>query len=86
MTRPSYSSAGATIVLGLKKITKKAPRVTKKNYCLKNFQFLQNDYNLAENTEFLAWLIFSSSANFGLLMTNDGALNRDTKESLFWGI
>ena len=74
MTRPSYSSAGATIVLGLKKITKKAPRVTKKNYCLKNFQFLQNDYNLAENTELLARSIFSSPVNSCPLMTNDDAL------------
>ena len=38
------------------------------------FKFRENDYNLVENTEFLAGLIFSSSANFGPLMTNDGAL------------
>ena len=31
-------------------------------------------YNLAKNIKFLVRSIFSSSANFGPLMTNDGAL------------
>ena len=31
-------------------------------------------YNSAKNTEFLARSVFNSSANFGPLMTNDGAL------------
>ena len=44
------------------------------------FNFRENDYNLVKNTEFLARSIFSSSANFGPLMTNNGAL-----ESWHWG-
>ena len=38
------------------------------------FNFRENDYNSARNTEFLVRLIFPSSAKFGLLMTNDGVL------------
>ena len=37
-------------------------------------QFSQKNYNLAKNTKFFAKSIFSSSANVGLLMTNEGAL------------
>ena len=44
------------------------------NSVSKVFNFRKNDSNLAENTEFLARSIFNSSANFGLLMTNDGVL------------
>ena len=36
--------------------------------------FCKNDYNLAENTKILARSIFCSSANFGPLVTTDGAL------------
>ena len=38
------------------------------------FNVCQNDYHLAENVDFLARSNFNSSANFGQLMTNDGAL------------
>ena len=40
----------------------------------KNFNFREDDYKLAENTEFLARSSFSRSANFGPLMTNDDTL------------
>ena len=46
--------------------------------------FCKNDYNLAENTKILAKSIFCSSANFGPLVTTDGALESATKGSLFW--
>ena len=40
----------------------------------KIFIFRNNYYNSADNTMFLARLIFSSFANVGQLMTNDDAL------------
>ena len=59
----------------LKKMSMKAPRgADKKNAVTKVFDFCKNDHNLAKNTEFLAKSNFNSSANFGPLMTNDGAL------------
>ena len=39
-----------------------------------NFNFRENDYNLAKNTDFLATSNFNNFANVGPLMTNDGAL------------
>ena len=38
------------------------------------FDFRKNDYNLAENTKFLAKSNFNNSANVGPLTKNDGAL------------
>ena len=38
------------------------------------FDFRENDYNSAENTDFWARSNFNSFSNFGPLMTNDGAL------------
>ena len=38
------------------------------------FNFCENDCNSAKNNELLARSIFSSSANFGLLITNDDTL------------
>ena len=49
-------------------------RKKKKNTVSKIFNVYENDYNLTGNTEFLARSIFNSSANFGPLVTNGGAL------------
>ena len=43
-------------------------------YCLQKIIFCKNDYNSAENTKSFATSNFNSSANSGLLMTNNGAL------------
>ena len=40
----------------------------------KIFDFRENDYNSAENTDFWARSNFKSFRNFGPLMTNDGVL------------
>ena len=44
------------------------------NTVSKFFDFCENDYDSAENPEFFARSIFSSSAKFGPLMINDGVL------------
>ena len=41
--------------------------------CLKIFYVRENDYNLAENAKFWVGSNLNSFANFGPLMTNDGA-------------
>ena len=38
------------------------------------FDFCENDYNSTGNSHFWAWSNFNIFANFGLLMTNNGAL------------
>ena len=58
----------------------------KYTYCLKIFNFRKNNYNLAENTKFLAWPIFNSSVDSGLLMSNVARWNRGTKGSWFLAI
>ena len=45
-----------------------------KNTVSKISNFRGNVYNSADNIEFFARSIFSSSANFGSLMMNDGVL------------
>ena len=73
---------------GKKEITKKASQGFKKTnkYCLKLFfNFHKNDYNSAENIEFLAKSNFNSSVNFGSLMTNDDALELWRKGEFVFG-
>ena len=47
-----YPSGHATELLGYQLFSKKAPQGTKKKCCLIFFDFRENDYNVAENTEF----------------------------------
>ena len=49
------------------------------------FDFCENDYNLAENTEFCARSNLNSFANFGPLMTNDGVLESSRQEEISVG-
>ena len=46
----------------------------KKNTSSNFFDLRENDYNLAEKNEFFVKSNFNISANFGPLMTNDGAV------------
>ena len=76
MTGPFYPSAHATLILEQKEISKKALQgvKTKINTVLKIFDFRENDYDLAGNSNIWGWSNFNSFANFGPLMTNNGAL------------
>ena len=71
----SFSPVGTLANCWEKEISKKALLETKKLYSvIKFFDFCKNNYILAINTHFWAWSNFNSFANFGSLMTNDGAL------------
>ena len=55
------------------------------NTVSKIFNFRENDYNLAKNTKFLAKSNFNSSANFDLVMTNDGTMESLDQEEFVFG-
>ena len=77
MIGPSYSSSGAKYhSLEIKRNHQESStrgKTEKMNAIATIFNFRKNDYNLVKNTKFLVSSIFSSSASFGPLMTNDSA-------------
>ena len=86
MTRPFNPSAGATTVLGhIKRNHQESSTRDEKNTVSIFFNFCENDYNLAENNEFLARSIFSSAANFCPLMKHDGVLESQHQGDLVFG-